>query len=178
MGKSKGCQWNTAHFRLLEVCGMAEMYKNDLLSNKVFTKEQFTTSSPLQPLKWQVVRSLSEHANHCGLSSFKYFSFKMQIQLQNAKSPLGKRWGKRLFVGQHQWLKRRRKLMPAKREERKRRWHSIVAVYSLHLQQPSSPRASLSLEGGSVTWRGKMQGKQLIWNSSEVELWLFAIFFF
>lgn len=56
------------------------------------------------------------------------------------------------------------------RGEKKWRLYSKVVGYSLHLQKPSSARSLLRLEGGTVTWRGKMGAKQPIWNSFEAEL--------
>lgn len=118
MGKCKGCQRNTVCFRLLEVCGTAEAYKNDPLSNKLFTEEQFITSSQLQFLKWQVVRALSLPR------SFKtLLACQLQIHNKMQNPQLRKRWGRRLCVtamaGWHCWQERGRKVMEAKRGERK-----------------------------------------------------------
>lgn len=160
MGKCKGCQRNTVCFRLLEVCGTAEAFKNDPLSNKLITKEQFITSSQLQFLKWQVVRALSLSR------SFKTLLV-CQLQIHNKMQNPQLRGGEEGFVLLLWW-----DATVGKREaenwwrqrggKEKLRLHSSITVYSLHLQLPSSARCLLSLKGGSVTWRGKMGGKQLI----------------
>lgn len=60
------------------------------------------------------------------------------------------------MLGWYQWLERGRKLMEAKRGLKEKEMNSDIAVYSLHLQLPSSARSPLSPERTSVAWRGKM----------------------
>lgn len=83
----------------------------------------------------------------------------LQIHNKRQNAQLGKRWRRNLCVtatlGWYQWLERCRKLVETEQGKEKE-INSDIAVYSLHLQLPSSARSLLGPEGSSVAWRGKM----------------------
>lgn len=172
MRKSKGCQWNRSF--QIEVCSTAEIYKNDPLSEKL-TKEQFTTSSQLQLLKWQVVKALalSDDSKH-GLLGFKYITKGKMLNLE--------RGGEEVFVLLLRWdgtsgSKETENWWRQREGEGKgdQQWHSCIltalatAIFSQIV--PWSWRNLRSLER-------KDGGKQLIWNNSEAGLWLSSLYFF